>query len=172
MLVCSFVPVSFCIFDYFYWDFLHFCIFVLRLLVFRRLFCNSCLENVPSFFSLNLLGTGLLYIMMNSFFMSMHHLVCHLDLNEMETDKVAALSLRWIYQLTFISKFWRNFPFDLPSILEILSDISSPTLLFTLHVLCLSLEYFAMFSAYIFIINIYSPISREVKATRQWNFIS
>ena len=35
-------------------------------------------------FSLNLLGTGLLYlldIMMNSSFMPVHHLVCHLDLN-------------------------------------------------------------------------------------------
>ena len=29
-----------CIFDYLYWDFLHFWLFVLRLLVFRRFFCN------------------------------------------------------------------------------------------------------------------------------------
>ena len=122
------------------------------------------------FFSLNLLGTGLLYIMINSSFMSVHHLICHLDLNEMETDKVAALSLRWIYQLTFISQFWSNFPFDLPSVLETLSDISSPTILFTFHVLCLSLEYFATFSAYIFITNIYSPINHDRKATRQWKF--
>ena len=35
-------------------------------------------------FSLNLLGTGFLYllvIMMNSSFMPVHHFVCHLDLN-------------------------------------------------------------------------------------------
>ena len=43
-------------------------------------------------FSLNLLGTGLLYVMMNSPFMSVYHSVCHLDLNEMETHKVATLS--------------------------------------------------------------------------------
>ena len=38
----------------------------------------------PINFSLNLLGTGLLYlldIMMNSSVMSVQHLVCHLDLN-------------------------------------------------------------------------------------------
>ena len=55
------------------------------------LFC--CLKNATSFFSLNLLETGLLYIMMNSSFMSVHHLVCHLDLNEVETHKVATISL-------------------------------------------------------------------------------
>ena len=38
----------------------------------------------PINFSLNMLGTGLLYlldIVMNSSFISVHHLVCHLDLN-------------------------------------------------------------------------------------------
>ena len=76
------------------------------------LFC--CLLNVTSIFSLNLLGTGLLYIMMNSSFMSVHHLVCHLDLNEMETHKVATLSLPWLYQITLSAsfggrlKFWRS----------------------------------------------------------------
>ena len=29
--------------------------------------------------------------MLNSSFMSVHHLVCHLDLNEMETHKVATI---------------------------------------------------------------------------------
>ena len=33
VFICSFVPVSFCIFDYLYSD-----------LVFRRLFCNTCLD--------------------------------------------------------------------------------------------------------------------------------
>ena len=56
------------------------------------------------FFSLNLVGTGLLH-MMNSSFMSVHHLVCHLDLNEMETHKVATLSLRWLYQITLSASF-------------------------------------------------------------------
>ena len=74
----------------------------------------------PIIFPVNLLGTGLLYIMMNSSFMSVHHLVCHLDLKEMETDKVATLSRHWLYQLTFISKF----PVDLPSVLETLSQCS------------------------------------------------
>ena len=31
---------TFCIFDYLHWDFLHFWLFVLTLLVFRRLFCD------------------------------------------------------------------------------------------------------------------------------------
>ena len=47
----------------------------------------------PINFSLNLLGTGLLYlldILMNSTFMSVHHLVYHLDLNYMETHKVGS----------------------------------------------------------------------------------
>ena len=84
----------------------------------------------PIIFPVNLLGTGLLYIMMNSSFMSVHHLVCHLDLNEMETHKVATLSLRWLYQITLSAsfegrlKFWSNFPFDLPSVLETLSECS------------------------------------------------
>ena len=83
------------------------------------------------FFSLNLLGTVLLYIMINSSFMSVHHLVCHLDLNEMKTHKVATLSLRWwLYQITWSAsfegcrKFWSNFPFDVPSVLETLSECS------------------------------------------------
>ena len=59
----------------------------------------------PIIFPVNLLGTGLLYIMMNSSFMSVHHLVCHLDLNEMETHKVATLSLRWLYQITLSASF-------------------------------------------------------------------
>ena len=59
----------------------------------------------PIIFPVNLLGTGLLYLMMNSSFMSVHHLVYHLDIKEMETDKVAMLSRHWLYQLTFISKF-------------------------------------------------------------------
>ena len=56
-------------------------------------------------FSLNLLETGLLYIMMDSSFMPVHHLVCHLDLNEMETYKVTALSLRWHYQIILSASF-------------------------------------------------------------------
>ena len=84
----------------------------------------------PIIFPVNLLGTGLLYIMMNSSFMSVHHLVCHLDLNEMETHKVATLSLRWLYQITLSAsfegrlKFWSNFPFVLPSVLKTLSEYS------------------------------------------------
>ena len=41
MFVRSFVPVPFCIFDYSYWDFLYFWLFVLRLLVFRRFFVTE-----------------------------------------------------------------------------------------------------------------------------------
>ena len=48
---CSFVPVSFCIFDYLYWDFLHFWLFVLRLLVFHRLFCNIVMKIKSSYIS-------------------------------------------------------------------------------------------------------------------------
>ena len=63
---------------------------------------------------------------MNSFFMSVYHL----DLNEMETHKEATLSQRWLYQITLSAsfegrlKFWSNFPFDLPSVLETLSECS------------------------------------------------
>ena len=60
-------------------------------------------------FSLNVLEAGLLYlfhIMMNSYFMSVHHLVCHLDLNSMKTHKegnhvFSALALT----VNFMSRF-------------------------------------------------------------------
>ena len=110
--------------------------------------------NCHIIFSLNLLGTGLLYIMMNSSFMSVDHLVCQLDLNEMETHKVVTLSLRWLYQITLSAsfegrlKFWSNFPFDLPSVLWNLegmfllysSDLVHFILLY-MFCLCLSLDY-------------------------------
>ena len=63
---------------------------------------------------------------MNSFFMSVYHL----DLNEMETHKVATPSQRWLYQITLSAsfegslKFWSDFLFDLPSVLETLSERS------------------------------------------------
>ena len=59
------------------------------------------------FFFLNFLGTGLLYIMMKNSFMFVHHLVCYLDLNEMETQSSHAFSALALPN-HFISKFWRS----------------------------------------------------------------
>ena len=106
-----------------------FCFLACSQLVFGGLYF-AAYKMPHHFFSLNLLGTVLLYIMMNSSFMSVHHLVCHPDLNEMETHKVATLSLRWLYQITLSAsfegrlKFWSNFPFVLPSVLKTLSEYS------------------------------------------------
>ena len=83
--------------------------------------------------------------MMNSSFMYVHHVVCHLDLNEMKTDKVSTLSLRWLYQLNLKHlSFWSSFtPWNLEwMFLLYLSHLISHLLhssLLSMFCLCLSL---------------------------------
>ena len=53
--------------------------------------------------------------MMNSSFISLHNLVCHLDLNYVETHKVAKLSTLAL-TFNFINEFWRSSNFDMFSL--------------------------------------------------------
>ena len=135
-------------------------------------------------FSLNLLGTGLLYlldIMMNSSFMPVHQLVCHLDLNWIETQGSHAFS-ELALTVNFISNFWQ---FESCLNFEILSfwfscspwNLEWMFLLYLFHLIHSSLlaycsvlsvhslsvswlqsRYFVMFSAYVFITNMVAKI--------------
>ena len=117
---------------------------------------------------------GLLYlldIMINSSFMSVLHLVCHLDLNSQSSHAFPALALT----VNFISKFWRSSKFWDTFLLISFSPWNFEWMFFlylfhlshsfllaycsvlSVHGLpvswCLALEYFTMFLAYVFITN-------------------
>ena len=84
----------------------------------------------PINFSLNLLGTGLLYlldIMMNSSVVSVQHLVCYLDLKVKlikSNHAFSALALKQISANFEGRLYFEILSFDLSSVLETLSECS------------------------------------------------